>query len=144
LYDVNEGQIKIDDNEISTLNLFDLRNSIGIARCLFIFRPRLKVTSSLARGREHGRSYCSKTQLHEKTSWALTSNMTPFWGKRNNIIRGQKQRVSIARAIKEPTNFTFDDCLSAVDTETEEAILNNLNKICKDKTTIIVSQSIVR
>jgi ATP-binding cassette subfamily B protein len=44
---------------------------------------------------------------------------------------GQKQRVSIARAIIKPT--FFDDCLSAVDTETEEAILNNLFEICKDK-----------
>ena len=56
---------------------------------------------------------------------------------------GQKQRVSIARAIiKDPEILLFDDCLSAVDTETEEAILNNLNEICKNKTTIIVSHRI--
>jgi ATP-binding cassette subfamily B protein len=52
----------------------------------------------------------------------------------------KQQRVSIARAIIKPTYLTFfDDCLSAVDTETEEAILNNLFEICKDKTTLIVS-----
>lgn len=56
---------------------------------------------------------------------------------------GQKQRVSIARAIiKNPAILLFDDCLSAVDTETEETILNNLFEICKDKTTIIVSHRI--
>ena len=56
---------------------------------------------------------------------------------------GQKQRVSIARAIiKNPPILLFDDCLSAVDTQTEEAILNNLNEICKDKTTIIVSHRV--
>ena len=56
---------------------------------------------------------------------------------------GQKQRVSIARAIiKEPKILIFDDCLSAVDTETEEIILNNLYKISKNKTTIIVSHRI--
>jgi ABC-type multidrug transport system fused ATPase/permease subunit len=64
-----------------------------------------------------------------------------FRRKRN--FPGTKQRVSIARAIiKIPTYFTFDDCLSAVDTETEETILNNLNEICKDKTTIIVSHRV--
>ena len=56
---------------------------------------------------------------------------------------GQKQRVSIARAIiKKPEIMLFDDCLSAVDTETEEKILTNLKTITKDKTTIIVSHRI--
>ena len=56
---------------------------------------------------------------------------------------GQKQRVSIARAIiKNPKLLLLDDCLSAVDTETEERILKNLAKVSKDKTTIIVSHRI--
>ena len=56
---------------------------------------------------------------------------------------GQKQRVSIARAIiKDPEILLFDDCLSAVDTETEEQILNNLFQICKNKTTLIVSHRV--
>jgi ATP-binding cassette subfamily B protein len=56
---------------------------------------------------------------------------------------GQKQRVSIARAIiKDPEILLFDDCLSAVDTETEDSILNNLFKICEHKTTIIVSHRV--
>ena len=56
---------------------------------------------------------------------------------------GQKQRVSIARAIiKKPQLLLFDDCLSAVDTETEEEILNNIDEISKNKTTIIVSHRI--
>lgn len=56
---------------------------------------------------------------------------------------GQKQRVSIARAIiQDPKILLFDDCLSAVDTETEEAILSNLYDISKDKTTIIVSHRV--
>jgi ABC-type dipeptide/oligopeptide/nickel transport system ATPase subunit len=59
-----------------------------------------------------------------------------FWGEEESHFRRQKQRVSIARAIiKTPQSYFFDDCLSAVDTETEEAILNNLFEICKDKTT---------
>ncbi|MGB5356059.1 MAG: ATP-binding cassette domain-containing protein, partial [Eudoraea sp.] len=56
---------------------------------------------------------------------------------------GQKQRVSIARAlIKDPEIFLFDDCLSAVDTETEEEILNNLKKAVHKKTTLIVSHRV--
>ncbi|MNY47544.1 Toxin RTX-I translocation ATP-binding protein [compost metagenome] len=56
---------------------------------------------------------------------------------------GQKQRVSIARAlIKEPRLLIFDDCLSAVDTRTEEEILRNLGKIMKDKTSILIAHRI--
>jgi ATP-binding cassette subfamily B multidrug efflux pump len=56
---------------------------------------------------------------------------------------GQKQRVSIARAIfKQPQVLIFDDCLSAVDTRTEEEILNNLGRIMQDKTSIIISHRI--
>ena len=56
---------------------------------------------------------------------------------------GQKQRVSIARAIiKDPKILLLDDSLSAVDTETEELILNNLLDFCKDKTTIIVTHRV--
>ncbi|MDD3722803.1 MAG: ATP-binding cassette domain-containing protein, partial [Lutibacter sp.] len=67
-----------------------------------------------------------------------------FVGERGvTLSGGQKQRVSIARAlIKEPEILIFDDCLSAVDTETEEIILNNLFKISQNKTTIIVSHRI--
>ena len=56
---------------------------------------------------------------------------------------GQKQRVSIARAIiKQPDILIFDDCLSAVDTETEDIILRNLKRIMKGKTSVIISHRI--
>ena len=56
---------------------------------------------------------------------------------------GQKQRVSIARAIiKNPQILIFDDCLSAVDTETEEKILTNLEEVSKNKTTFIISHRV--
>ena len=59
------------------------------------------------------------------------------------VSGGQKQRISIARAlIKDPQILLFDDCLSAVDTETEELILENLKKISQEKTTVIVSHRI--
>jgi len=56
---------------------------------------------------------------------------------------GQKQRVSIARAIiRSPQILLFDDCLSAVDTETEEEILNNLKKVMRGKTSVIISHRV--
>ena len=56
---------------------------------------------------------------------------------------GQKQRISIARALlKNPEVYLFDDCLSAVDTETEETILNNLQRASSSRTTIIVSHRV--
>ena len=74
----------------------------------------------------------------------FTKGYSTVLGERGiTLSGGQKQRVSIARAIiKDPKILLFDDCLSAVDTETEEEILNNLNKISKDKTTFIVSHRV--
>ena len=60
-----------------------------------------------------------------------------------NLSGGQKQRVSIARAIlKRPRILIFDDCLSAVDTETEATILGNLRRIMKGRTSILISHRV--
>ena len=74
----------------------------------------------------------------------FTKGYDTILGERGiTLSGGQKQRVSIARAIiKHPDILLFDDCLSAVDTETEEKILKNLVKLTKDKTTIIVSHRV--
>ena len=75
------------------------------------------------------------------TLQSFTNKYETILGERGiTLSGGQKQRVSIARAIiKEAPILILDDCLSAVDTETEEKILKNLNKIAKGKTTIIVT-----
>jgi ATP-binding cassette subfamily B protein len=60
-----------------------------------------------------------------------------------SLSGGQKQRLSIARAIiKEPQILIFDDCLSAIDTSTEEQILNNLGRIMKNKTSILIAHRV--
>jgi ATP-binding cassette subfamily B protein len=147
LYDVNEGQIKVDDNEISTLNLFDLRNSIGIVpQDAFLFSDSIK--SNIKFGKEDASMdeviAAAKNAVVHENVMGFNKQYDTILGERGiTLSGGQKQRVSIARAIiKNPPILLFDDCLSAVDTETEEAILNNLNKICKDKTTIIVSHRV--
>jgi len=147
LYDVTEGQISIDGKEISAVNLYDLRNSIGIVpQDAFLFSDTIK--NNIKFGKEDAtdeevENAAKSAEVHDNII-GFNKKYETILGERGiTLSGGQKQRVSIARAIiKNPKILLFDDCLSAVDTETEEAILNNLQEICKDKTTIIVSHRV--
>ncbi|MBZ9631201.1 ABC transporter ATP-binding protein/permease [Salegentibacter sp. LM13S] len=147
LYDVPEGEICIDGKNIQNLNLDSLRNSIGyVPQDAFLF------SDSIKNNIKFGKTDASDEEIFEAARNAsVHKNIVGFskgydtvLGERGiTLSGGQKQRVSIARAIiHDPKILLFDDCLSAVDTETEEAILNNLFKISKEKTTIIVSHRI--
>jgi ATP-binding cassette subfamily B protein len=147
MYDVTSGKISIDGNEISTVNLFDLRNSIGIVpQDAFLFSDSIK--NNIKFGKENATDdevqNAAKSAVVHDNIMGFNKQYDTVLGERGiTLSGGQKQRVSIARAIiKNPPILLFDDCLSAVDTETEETILNNLFQICKDKTTIIVSHRI--
>ncbi|KQO32635.1 ABC transporter [Flavobacterium sp. Leaf82] len=147
LYDVTEGKITIDQNEISTLNLNDLRNNIGIVpQDAFLFSDTIK--NNIKFGNQNATDEevieAAKNAVVHDNIIAFNKQYDTILGERGiTLSGGQKQRVSIARAIiKNPAILLFDDCLSAVDTETEETILNNLFEICKDKTTIIVSHRV--
>lgn len=147
LYDVTEGQITIDKKEISKVNLFDLRNNIGIVpQDAFLFSDTIK--NNIKFGKEEATDKevenAAKSAVVHDNIIGFNKQYETILGERGiTLSGGQKQRVSIARAIiKNPKILLFDDCLSAVDTETEEAILNNLQEICKDKTTIIVSHRV--
>ncbi|MCF4102154.1 ABC transporter ATP-binding protein/permease [Gillisia sp. M10.2A] len=147
LYDVSGGEIQIDGKNIIDLNLYDLRNSIGyVPQDAFLF------SDSIRNNIRFGKTNASDEEVMEAAKNAsVHKNIIGFnkgydtvLGERGiTLSGGQKQRVSIARAIiHDPQILLFDDCLSAVDTETEEEILSNLFKISKDKTTIIVSHRI--
>jgi ATP-binding cassette subfamily B multidrug efflux pump len=147
LYDVTEGRITIDGKEISAVNLYDLRNSIGIVpQDAFLFSDSIK--NNIKFGKENATDEevkaAAKSAVVHDNIMGFNKQYDTVLGERGiTLSGGQKQRVSIARAIiKNPKILLFDDCLSAVDTETEEAILNNLHEICKDKTTIIVSHRV--
>ncbi|MFV5691747.1 ABC transporter ATP-binding protein [Flavobacterium sp. LT1R49] len=147
LYEVTDGRIIVDGNEISTLNLYDLRNSIGIVpQDAFLFSDSIK--NNIKFGKENATDEevetAAKNAVVHDNIIGFNKQYDTILGERGiTLSGGQKQRVSIARAIiKNPAILLFDDCLSAVDTETEEAILNNLYEICKDKTTIIVSHRV--
>jgi ATP-binding cassette subfamily B protein len=147
MYDVSDGKITIDKNEISTINIFDLRNSIGIVpQDAFLFSDSIK--NNIMFGKENAtdeevKSAAKSAVVHDNIMGFNKQYETVLGERGITLSGGQKQRVSIARAIiKNPPILLFDDCLSAVDTQTEEAILNNLDEICKDKTTIIVSHRV--
>jgi len=147
LYDVDEGEILIDGKNIRNINLYKLRNSIGyVPQDAFLF------SDSIRNNIKFGKTDATDEEVIEAAKNAsVHKNIVKFskgydtvLGERGiTLSGGQKQRVSIARAIiHDPQILLFDDCLSAVDTETEEKILNNLFKISKNKTTIIVSHRI--
>ncbi len=147
LYDVEEGMLKIDGTAIRNLNLEDLRESIGyVPQDAFLFSDSLR--NNIRFGKEKATEEevieAAKNAAVHRNIVGFTKGYDTILGERGiTLSGGQKQRVSIARAIiKDPQILLFDDCLSAVDTETEEEILQNLNKISKEKTTIIVSHRI--
>lgn len=147
LYDVEKGEICVDGENVEDLNLYDLRNSVGfVPQDAFLFSD--SISNNIKFGKEEATydeivSVSQKAMVHNNII-AFNKQYETVLGERGiTLSGGQKQRVSIARAmIKDAPILLLDDCLSAVDTETEEAILNNLLEFCRDKTTIIVSHRV--
>jgi ATP-binding cassette subfamily B protein len=147
LYDVDDGEIMIDGKNIRNINLHNLRNNIGyVPQDAFLFSDSIK--NNIRFGKNDATddevTQAAKNASVHKNIMNFIKGYDTVLGERGiTLSGGQKQRVSIARAIiHDPQILLFDDCLSAVDTETEEKILNNLFKISKNKTTIIVSHRI--
>lgn len=147
LYDAENGTVLVDGQDIRSINLNDLRNSIGfVPQDAFLFSDTIKNNIMFGKGnatQEEVTAVAKKAVVHENIV-GFTNQYETILGERGiTLSGGQKQRVSIARAmIKDAPILLLDDSLSAVDTETEEAILNNLLEFCKDKTTIIVSHRV--
>ena len=147
LYDIESGEYLVDGKPVKEINLNNLRSTIGyVPQDAFLF------SDSIANNIRFGEVDATQEEIEEAAkNAAVHRNIDGFQKKYETILGergitlsgGQKQRVSIARAIiKDPKILLFDDCLSAVDTETEEEILQNLKKISQEKTTIIVSHRI--
>lgn len=147
LHDVTSGEILIGRKNIKEHNLTLIRENIGVVpQDPFLF------SDSIANNIKFGNSYATKKEIidaaknadvHENIMQFKNTYQTILGERGITLSGGQKQRVSIARAIiKSPKILLFDDCLSAVDTETEETILNNLKSVSEAKTTIIVSHRI--
>lgn len=147
LYDTSKGEIYIDNSSIKNINLNDLRDSIAVVpQDAFLFSDSIK--NNIKFGKEDATdeeimTVAKKAAVHENII-NFSQGYDTILGERGiTLSGGQKQRVSIARAfIKDAPILLLDDCLSAVDTETEEQILNNLMQLAQQKTTIIVSHRV--
>ncbi len=147
LYDVEEGMLTIDGIPIKNLNLNDLRNSLGyVPQDAFLFSDTLR--NNIRFGKEDATEeevvQAAKNAAVHRNIIGFQKGYDTVLGERGlTLSGGQKQRMSIARAIiKNPQILLLDDSLSAVDTETEEEILQNLQRITHNKTTLIVSHRI--
>ncbi|HTN19467.1 MAG TPA: ABC transporter ATP-binding protein [Pelobium sp.] len=147
MYDVDKGVIKIDNQNIQHINLEAYRSKTGfVPQEVFLF------SDTIARNIAFGLDELDMSKVEQaakdaavyKNIMAFDKNFETFIGERGiTLSGGQKQRVSIARAIiKEPEILIFDDCLSAVDTKTEEEILSNLGKVMKGKTSILIAHRV--
>ena len=147
LFDIDHGSILIDDHKIQDLNVVEFRRQVGyVPQDVFLFSDTIE--NNILFG-TRGKEIEDVEEAAENAD--LTRNIKSFPEKYKTKIGergitlsgGQKQRISIARAIiKKPKILILDDCLSAVDTKTENKILENLKKIMVDKTTIIISHRI--
>lgn len=147
LLDPSSGSVLLDDKDLKDFNLSQLRTAIGaVPQDSFLFSETIKANIKF------GYKEATEEQIIEAAKMAdVHDNILSFpkgydtlLGERGiSLSGGQKQRVAIARAlIKDAKIYIFDDCLSAVDTETEEIILEHIKRLTKNKTTIIVSHRI--
>ena len=148
-YDVTGGEILIDQKNIKQHNLHLLRKNMGVVpQEVFLFSDT--IANNILFGSSDKNTNNEKIEFAAKQA-QVHNNILTFPEKYETVVGergvtlsgGQKQRISIARAlINKPQLLFFDDCLSAVDTETEEQILNNLKQEMENKTAIIVSHRI--
>lgn len=147
LYDVTDGYYLIDDVPAIDHHLEDLRGAIGyVPQDAFLFSDTIQNNIKFGKGnatREEIIQAAKNAAVHKNIEGFQNGYETILGERGISLSGGQKQRVSIARAIiKDPKILLFDDCLSAVDTETEEEILQNLHRISQNKTTLIVSHRV--
>ncbi len=147
LYDVTSGEVRIDDIPIRHYELLSLRSQTGVVpQDVFLFSDT--IFNNIAFGLKNP----DETKVFQAAKDAdVYSNITSFpqgfntrVGERGiTLSGGQKQRVSIARAVvREPKILILDDALSAVDTKTENTILNSMKKIMQGRTSIIISHRV--
>lgn len=147
LYDVTEGEVRIDDIAVKQYNLTTLRSQLGIVpQDVFLFSDSIfnNIAFGLKEPNEEKVLQAAKDADVYDNIMSFPSTFATRVGERGiTLSGGQKQRVSIARAIaREPKILILDDALSAVDTKTENTILNSMKKIMQGRTSIIISHRV--
>lgn len=147
MYEPTSGKIFIDNVNIADYDLYSLRKQIGVVpQEAFLFSTSLKANLGFALDTiddDLVKNYAKKSDIHDSILHFKEGYDTKVGERGVTLSGGQKQRVSIARALlKQPKILIFDDSLSAVDTETEERILENIKAESQDKTSIIVTHRV--
>ena len=147
LYDVTAGEIRIDNIPIKDYNLDELHQGIGM-----VLQKNELFTGTIVENLKWGKPDASMEEIEEATRAAeahdfiqsFTDGYNTLLGRGGiNLSGGQKQRICIARALlRKPKILILDDSTSAVDTETELKIRNNLNALLHDTTVFIITQRI--
>lgn len=146
-FDVTGGQILIDGIDIRKLNLYDLRENIGI-----VPQKGVLFTGTIKSNIAFGQEKINKKQLEEAARISQSEEFIKTKQKQyeeeisqggTNVSGGQKQRLAIARAIyKNPSIYIFDDSFSALDFKTDKNLRHELKTITKESTVFIVAQRI--
>ena len=147
MYDVSSGEILIDNQPVKDYTLASLRGQMGyVPQDVFLF------SDTISNNVRFGKPDMPQSRIETAVRDAdLYQNIVDFpeafetrIGERGiTLSGGQKQRLSIARAIaRDPRILILDDCLSAVDTNTENIILNNLQRIMENRTSVIISHRV--
>lgn len=149
MYDVTEGELLLDGTPVKKLDLQSLRQQVSyVPQDVFLFSDTVSNNIAFGMGQEEREdSAIQKAAVMSSVDndiRGLQHGYETVVGERGVMLSGgQKQRISIARAlIKDPSVLIMDESLSAVDTRTEQAILNNLDLFLKDKTSIIITHRI--
>lgn len=147
MMDPTEGRILIDDVPLQSHNLSNLRKSMGyVPQEVFLFSD--SIHNNIVFGKDNAKEVeiiaaTEAADIHRSIESFADGYQTILGERGINLSGGQKQRISIARAlVKKPSIFIFDDCLSAVDTETEEHILLSLRGAMQSRTGIIIAHRI--
>lgn len=147
MYDVSSGEVRVDGVPIKDYNLTSIREQMGyVPQDVFLF------SETISNNVRFGKPDLPQKRVEQAVRDAdLYQNVIDFpegfetrVGERGvTLSGGQKQRLSIARAIaRNPKILILDDCLSAVDTNTENIILNNLRRIMADRTSVVISHRV--
>jgi ATP-binding cassette subfamily B protein len=147
MYDPQSGNVFIDGKDIRDINLNAFRAATGyVPQDVFLFSDTIEenIRFNARKESQNDVEQAAKDAAIYSSIMEFPEGFKTMVGERGvTLSGGQKQRISIARAIvSHPKLLIFDDCLSAVDTETEEEILTNLRRIMKGKTTIIISHRV--
>lgn len=147
LYDVTEGSVTIDGHDVKNITMEELRDEIG-----YVPQKGVLFSGTIASNLRYGRTEATDEEIQEAAEIAQATEFieskrarydSPIAQGGANVSGGQKQRLSIARAIaKNPKIYIFDDSFSALDLKTDAALRKALASKVKDSTVIIVAQRI--